>query len=459
MPFNPFDKPLGDALSVDDLQKLVGRQVAEGYYVEYKRELPANLKIGRSVASLANTYGGWYIVGVKTDGHNVATDVCGFDLAACPDPIAKVREVIKTHISPTPVFFAQVVTLAGGQAVLVIYVPEDQDTPFISSDGRIYRRIHDSSDPIAENDRHAVDRLVDRGRESQQAFGRFCVDERTFSEAEGKDNTRWLGIYLMPYPAGVVEFKSEMWSVDAINQLLELSRSPTEYVLEAENIGKHVGTGALPFTIGQLTHRSIILQQVEQSNIGRNSLSMEFYFDGRAKIFLPLEDVQPITQAQGGWQAASWVASTEVRQVLEQYLAHDPNTYGVELLRFFNVEKFWASIAILVNLYRRWLGEQPVLSDFKLALTLKGVWRSAPFMDIDEWAAQVRKIGMPVVRSDRILIPENIGQGLIMANNNWLWLKVVGALGGALGLSTELFVQSLVFTSTLGEDESAPPGE
>jgi len=61
--FDPFDKPI-DSLREEDLQTLVTRQVAEGLYVEYKREFPnRNEKIGWSLASFANTHGGWYLVG------------------------------------------------------------------------------------------------------------------------------------------------------------------------------------------------------------------------------------------------------------------------------------------------------------------------------------------------------------------------------------------------------------
>ena len=72
MIYNPFDKLPGDTLTAEELQKLVENNVAEGYYVEYKSLFVRNEKIGWSISSFANSYGGWYIVGVKTDEHNVA---------------------------------------------------------------------------------------------------------------------------------------------------------------------------------------------------------------------------------------------------------------------------------------------------------------------------------------------------------------------------------------------------
>lgn len=121
MPYNPFDKPLGEALQAEDLQMLITRQVAEGYYIEYKREMSSTTKIARSLASLANTYGGWCIVGIETNQHNVATTVSGFDPTSCNDPISVVRELVKHHIDPIPIFFPQVVILGTGNLVLAIY--------------------------------------------------------------------------------------------------------------------------------------------------------------------------------------------------------------------------------------------------------------------------------------------------------------------------------------------------
>jgi predicted HTH transcriptional regulator len=172
---NPFDKHV-DELKAADLQKLLEQSVAEGYYVEYKGDtFPGNPKIGHSVASFANTYGGWYIIGVKTDTHNVANDICGFDLTAYPDPISKVREIAKSHIDPVPIFYPRVIEIGSNRAVLVVQIPSEQETPFISKDGRIYRRLHDSSDPVAESNRYAVDRLVEEGRKSADRFSEICM--------------------------------------------------------------------------------------------------------------------------------------------------------------------------------------------------------------------------------------------------------------------------------------------
>jgi hypothetical protein len=163
MPYNPFSKPIGEPLALNDLEELIARSVSEGYFVEYKADFPANNKVGHSLASFANTYGGWYIVGVKTDENNVAIDLPGLSLLSAPDPTSKIRDIAKSHISPVPIFQIQVLTVSSERAVVIVHVPEEQDTPFVTRDGRIYRRTADSSDPVHERDRYVVDQLVEHG--------------------------------------------------------------------------------------------------------------------------------------------------------------------------------------------------------------------------------------------------------------------------------------------------------
>lgn len=58
--------------------------------------------------------------------------------------------------------------------------------------------------------------------------------------------------------------------------------------------------------------------------------------------------------------------------------------------------------------YQAWLGDEPMLHDVKLAISLSGVWRTAPFLDADEWAEYVQKYGLPVLHQDNIWVPPNV---------------------------------------------------
>ncbi|MFN8515009.1 MAG: ATP-binding protein [Thermomicrobiales bacterium] len=440
MAYNPFDKSIGSPLESTDLAVLVSRSVAEGYFVEYKGIFPGNEKIGRSLASFANTYGGWYIVGVITDGHNVATEVPGFDPTLASDPIAKVREIAKTHIDPLPVIFPQVVTLASGKIVVLVYIPGDQDTPFISRDGRVYRRNHDASDPVPETNRYAMDRLVEQGRDARRRFKRFCKDTRTFSR--GEDGQAWVHLYLAPAPPLVVTDKSDTEdrrrTQRAAERLLERSRQPT--VILPSELGlttEQPITGNSPFDTALPTHESTILRQHAGISRAYNSLSVELFEDGRAKLFIPIHAMNVL-------QDIDQVESSRVRSVLRS-LEGDDNSY---LLRFLDVAQLWAGVAILVAFYRDWIRDEfgaAGPSSIKVAIRLVSAWRAVPFFDHDAWGEHVEKVGLPVILADDIRVPSELGRAIEYPwDDNLLNLTLGSIINETLGLPVEINSLALV---------------
>ncbi len=427
MPYNPFDKPVGEKLIADDLQKLLECNVAEGYYVEYKSDFPANEKIGKSIASFANTYGGWYVVGVKTDGHHIANEVCGFSLVAYPDPVSKVREIVKSYLDPLPVFYPQVVRLAmEDRAVLVVYIPGGQETPFVAKDGRIYRRTYDSSHPVPETSRHVIDRLVDNGRDVTKRFGDFCRDERTFSKSE--EEYGWVKLFLSPYPLGMIE-KHDILSSDGMEKLLQLSRIPIK-ILQAESFGEV--TGNVQFNSAQPTYQSVILRQIAPANLAFNTLMVELFIDGRAKFFIPLRYFTD-------WREIFSLESQLVHEALRKACIAEKSS-SIKYLRFFDIGQLWLAVAYLLSYYQSWIGEEPWLTDLRAALKIEGIWRSVPVFDSDEWGLHVQKYGLPVVLMNATSVPENMGRGLLIGLdvNRRLWPELCYTISLAFGLPLEI---------------------
>ena len=64
MSFNPFNKNIHE-LEYGDLDVLIDNEVSEGWTLEYKQEIVKSKDIAKSIASFANSEGGWYIVGIK----------------------------------------------------------------------------------------------------------------------------------------------------------------------------------------------------------------------------------------------------------------------------------------------------------------------------------------------------------------------------------------------------------
>lgn len=432
MPFNPFNKAIHEPFIADDLQQLITNQVSEGYYVEYKGDIfPSNEKIGRSIASFANSYGGWYVVGVKTDSHNVANEICGFDVAKYPDPISKVREIAKSHIDPVPVFHPKVVQLDSGKATLVVYIPGEQETPFITKDGRIYRRVSDSSDPIPETSRYTIDQLVNSGQKIEQEFIKFCKDERTFSKSE--DKVSWINIYLSPYPLGVIS-RWDLLDEDTLVKLIEQSKLPHDLHFGDVNL-----SGTIPFNSVHTTPSSVIFEQSSPTREAFNSITLELFTNGRARIHLPLEYLPPLYDL-------NTIKSSVTKQVLNEVVNNSPLEHNLDLLRFFRFDSCWKAIVSLLGFYHKWLGDDHPITDIKTAIALENVWRSVPFFDHDAWGEHVKKFGVPIIKSSSITIPRNLNKGMLISvtDKRQFWIELSSYIGLGFGLPLNMLDQAIM---------------
>ncbi len=428
MAYNPFNKPIED-LHVTDLDVLKTDQVAEGYWVEYKRDFPSNDKIAKSVASFANTYGGWYFIGVEADKkQNTVTDICGFSLASVPDPISTTRDIIKSHIDPIPVFRSKLIRLNDDRAVLVVHVPDDQETPFITRDGRIYRRVSDASDPVPETNRYAVDRLVDQGQEVSKKFTEFCRDERTFSKAE--KGQAWLNIFLSPYPLGTID-KLDDISTDGIKRLKHLSQEPLEVAIASDARRLKIGTVTSQFNFGQIALGSVVLRQATQAAEVFNQPTAELFHDGKAKFLMPLAHIQDIEQVMRS--SVSNQAIDALREVLRK-------RDNLSLLHFLDMANLCSAVIFSLGFYQAWLGRDMEKVRIRAAMVLKGLWRTVPFCDTDLWGEYVRNCGLPVLHQDIVKIPKDISRGFFfdLEEEGTFWLTGCGVLCVALGFPIEL---------------------
>jgi hypothetical protein len=402
--FNPFNKSIGTPLDETDLLELINQKVSEGYYTEYKgNTFPSNNKIGHSIASFANTYGGWYFVGIETDGHDVASSICGFNLLTVNDPIAKVREIIASHVDPVPRFFIQIVNLEKQNcAVLVVYIPPNQDVPFITKDGRIYRRTHDSSEPISETNRYAVDRLYDEGQKTKENFEKFCRDERSFSKWEDeKSNLGWLNVFIKPITYSPI-YKLQDNEIITLRKLLEKSRATYKIPLPFEKIDMD---GNMPFNAGYPTLKSFILRQTTFESPAHNSLTVELFYDGSAKFHIPIQffDYKSLLNNQQS-------STEEIRKFLAELANQKTYDSGIELLKFFDLGILWSIVTTLSTFYLDWLDEK-TLSNLKIGIELDKIWRAIPYFKSDEWLEHIREFGFPISSVSSIKFPEEIGDG------------------------------------------------
>ncbi|ABO50576.1 putative transcriptional regulator [Desulforamulus reducens MI-1] len=162
---NPFGKPI-EQLEEEDLDKLIEAETSEGIYVEYKEDFPTHL--AKIVASFANTFGGWILIGVDArNPRNVPTSFPGIGISN--DPKDRFRNICRDTITPVPLFDSKLILKSAdpSRGILVVRIPESSYPPHITRDGRIYRRNMEGSDPVGETDRHILDRLFEKSRHNK----------------------------------------------------------------------------------------------------------------------------------------------------------------------------------------------------------------------------------------------------------------------------------------------------
>jgi predicted HTH transcriptional regulator len=188
--YSVFDKELHELVPAD-LVRL--REVPEGWFVEYKRQFPSVLSAAKSLSAFANSYGGWLFYGVteKPDGTRLAGEFTGIPATEVSNAEQWLHQAASQHITPAPYYTRKVlygpfdeIGLGSDRAVIAIHIPVGRNAPYVHSSGRIYRRVTESSDPVPETDRHYLDLLWERGRESRRKFAKQLKARPEISKGE-----------------------------------------------------------------------------------------------------------------------------------------------------------------------------------------------------------------------------------------------------------------------------------
>jgi hypothetical protein len=133
--------------------------VGEPMHVERKRDLPTSEQLSELLGSMANTEGGWALLGVEDDG-----TVLGL-VASRADLQDEVRNRVQNTLDPLPNFAARRVQVRGKDVGFVRVYPSE-DTPIVSTHkGAAYIRLPGGKRPV--NSRGELDVLIERGRNSE----------------------------------------------------------------------------------------------------------------------------------------------------------------------------------------------------------------------------------------------------------------------------------------------------
>ncbi len=380
--FNPFKKEFSE-VTEQDLNIL--KTVAEGWFVEYKREKSSNdaaKKIAKSITSFANSYGGLYFLGIESDkSTNCATRILGVE--DFPDII---RNSVASNAQPFPFFETYCIKLSTGKYVLMCVIEGGENPPYVHSDGRIYRRQESSSEPMLENNRYAIDQLYLKAQKHEKELNTFRQIDLRFSK---EDALPRLELYINTNPFNHFEIK-ELRTNDKHHELLNYFSAPY-------SINDPTGTcsgisGNIPFDTFNTYHNSVLLRQMKGKNLRDNGFSLEIDKYGNAKICFPLTKKN---MAQVFHQDPTY------KQVVDLY---DPDS--VNWLKCIDAKDLLAGVIGLVAKFSSFIVSKGYANGLEIMGRLKNCWRSTLYIDSNKFRDYLKECGLPICMKDEQFFPE-----------------------------------------------------
>lgn len=387
--YNPFDKDFEDVATGD---LVVLSSVAEGWYVEYKREVPNASSIAKSVTAFANTYGGWLFYGIaeKSKEDPVAHSLPGIlneDADAC---LQRFRQAVANHAQPAPFFRVKALFgpleefgLLEGRCVIVAYVPWGPEAPYIHKDGRIYRRVGDGSEPRPENDRFILDKLWGRASEITQKYADWI--NRDLEVSQGEDNAAFVRIFLV----------ADFWGDHG-------SLSPISLKRIREIMSDTNGDYTIPFDNVYQTSDGYVSRQTTNNDPEKLGLTWKLSRGFESEIVIPVSKFRYDSLGE----LASWLVGYEhASRFLEicrrqNYLQPTVIDLNIILHVLLGVARIQVALAKEFG----WTGS------IYAKIEISGVWRTVPFFDTPHVLDEYDIHGIALGQNDKVILHPGKGQ-------------------------------------------------
>jgi len=378
--FNPFGK------AIDDIQEkdlIVLRDVAEGWYVDYKQEGIKTDDLAKHLSAFSNQYGGFLFIGIREaeDGSRKAGTFVGVPKEKLASLSLQIREAAVTHVSPPILYEERVVVgsneeigLSVGKVILIIGIPQGINPPYIHSSGRIYRRLADQSKPKEETDRYILDDLWRRGKEGRANISQFLTKTPELPEAQ-RDSV-WAFIYLTPnidFPDPTKELSFEKFRLYTVQS----KESMAGVSLSMQSVYSAQG--------------GYIARQVERNDPGLANIALRWWHGGVARLEIPVNTLSIddfIIQGKAHKHACTFISEFKKQ--------------GFKDIQICDFSILIHCIASLSNIYLHLRKEtndtRPVYATYEL----RNVFYKLPFVDSIKFIERCSTNGIPVIQ-DRII--------------------------------------------------------
>lgn len=374
--YTPFETDLSN-ISQDDLATL--KDVHEGWYVEYKSELTKPRDLAKSLSSFANQLGGWIFFGVSEDRElHVAESFHGIPDSNVPLALESLRNASKDLINPDVFYTSRVfkgpidsLGLESGHSIIVVHIPQGADCPYVHNDGRIYRRIADSSNPKAETDRSRLDLLIERGKKARSLLADRVT--RIPIVSKGEENQCYIHFSIISDPYETMGH----WYSAGVSTFSELMRQGS---IRFDNIYPKSG--------------GYIARQIINNDPYDRILTWEFSRRCHSFITFPVPLLQP--DVSDSDLPDNSIHGRFMSKIIENRL---DNTRIVDL------NLVLIALMAMIRLHRRLVGYANIKGPFYVKAYIENMWRTVPFIDLPAFLDQVSEYGFPIVQSKDVLVP------------------------------------------------------
>ncbi|WP_295487715.1 ATP-binding protein [uncultured Pseudomonas sp.] len=382
--YNPFNKGINE-LKTEDLAAL--RSVCEGWYIEYKQEISKADAIAKSISALANTYGGWLFYGIKemSKENSVAGEFLGIDNIDVDGALQRIRQAVASMVSPDCRYEVKALygpcddlQLPDDKAIICVAVPQSIEAPHIHKKGLIYRRIADGSEPVAENDRHIINKMLDRSEQIKSEYREWLEEDPELSKGESG------------HPHIRLMITTNPWRAPRTNFLLSLDSARDALGANSDSFR------TIPFDTFYTSSRGVIARQCLNRDPISSTLTWHIYRSLSSDVSIPLNVISGSTES----------LST---------LLHNHNTGRRFSASLGNSKIEWAKLVDLnilfhvimgvIESHRALLQKAEWPCEFGVKIKIINAWRTVPYLDTEFFLEHVEKNGIPVCLTENCTNP------------------------------------------------------
>ncbi|MDE0093474.1 MAG: ATP-binding protein [Gammaproteobacteria bacterium] len=389
--YSPFSKPIGQ-LVTKDLSVL--KNLLEGWSIEYKREMIKAEKIAKSVASFANTDGGWLFFGVEEPGKACESNKFpGIPKTKIHINKQQIAQAVSQHINPTPSFYIRVldgpcneINLKEDSSIIAVQVPYSNRTPHIQlHDGVIYQRTSDHSEPVPQTNRFQLDLLWQRGEEIRESVHQWVANDPEFTPNE-KDIPYFRLLFLvdpwMPIP--------ETW--------VKADRTEVKEILN----GSSTDELRIKFDTVHTYQEGYLCRQFSCGQPVHYGLTFQVFQDLRCELNVPL-DILEVDDFDNG------LSIDGEGYVHKGYYCHILEEQNHKSSRIVNLNFVWANTVAAISKYLKFLKLAHIRPAFRFKAKLLNVSRAVPFIDSKVVIDYCETHGLPMVMHRDLEFPSGSG--------------------------------------------------